>query len=89
LIRVTITSARFTQEQISHIFREAMDHFLKLGFRIALDDTGVGYASLEAALELSPDYLKVDLSLIRGVDTNPQKQALLEGLQNIAARMGA
>ncbi|MBW2415851.1 MAG: EAL domain-containing protein [Deltaproteobacteria bacterium] len=71
------------------IFREAIDHFLKLGFGIALDDTGAGYASLEAALELNPDFLKVDMSLIRGIDDNPQKQELLSGLQRLASRMDA
>jgi EAL domain-containing protein (putative c-di-GMP-specific phosphodiesterase class I) len=71
------------------IFREAIDHFLKLGFGIALDDTGAGYSSLEAALELNPDFLKVDMSLIRGIDDNPQKQELLSGLQRLAERMNA
>lgn len=71
------------------IFREAIDHFLRLGFGIALDDTGAGYSSLEAALELNPDFLKVDMSLIRGIDDNPQKQELLSGLQRLASRMDA
>ena len=71
------------------IFREAIDHFLRLGFAIALDDTGAGYSSLEAALELNPDFLKVDMSLIRGIDENPQKQELLSGLQRLASRMDA
>ena len=71
------------------IFREAIDHFLRLGFGIALDDTGAGYSSLEAALELNPDFLKVDMSLIRGIDDNPQKQELLSGLQRLASRMNA
>jgi EAL domain-containing protein (putative c-di-GMP-specific phosphodiesterase class I) len=71
------------------IFREAMDHFLRLGFGIALDDTGAGYSSLEAALELNPDFLKIDMSLIRGIDDNPQKQELLSGLHRLALRMNA
>ena len=63
------------------IFREAIDHFSGLGFRIALDDTGAGFSSLEAALELSPDFLKIDMSLVRGIEESPEKQELLRGLQ--------
>ena len=56
------------------IFREARDHYKELGFQIALDDTGVAYGSLEAIMELAPDFIKVDLSLIRGIDTDPPRQ---------------
>ena len=57
------------REAISNfqIFREAIGHFSNLGFGIALDDIGSGYSSLETALELAPDYLKIDMSLVRGI----------------------
>jgi EAL domain-containing protein (putative c-di-GMP-specific phosphodiesterase class I) len=71
------------------IFREAIDHFSKLGFGIALDDTGAGYSSLEAALELSPHFLKIDMSLVRNVDQHAPKQELLRGLQALSERMKA
>ncbi len=71
------------------IFREALDQFTALGFGIALDDTGAGFSSLEAALELSPDYLKIDMSLIRGIEESPERQELLRGLQSVAQRMNA
>jgi EAL domain-containing protein (putative c-di-GMP-specific phosphodiesterase class I) len=71
------------------IFREATDHFSRLGFRIALDDTGAGFSSLEAALELSPDFLKIDMSLVRGIEESPEKQELLRGLRGVAAKMGS
>lgn len=72
-----------------HIFRDAIDRFSKLGFTIALDDVGTGYSSLEATMELSPEFLKIDMSLIRGIDADPNKQELLRGLQNLARRMNA
>jgi EAL domain-containing protein (putative c-di-GMP-specific phosphodiesterase class I) len=71
------------------IFREAIDHFSRLGFRIALDDTGAGFSSLEAALELSPDFLKIDMSLVRGIEESPEKQELLRGLKGVAGKMGS
>jgi EAL domain-containing protein (putative c-di-GMP-specific phosphodiesterase class I) len=72
-----------------HIFREAIDHFSRLGFTIALDDVGTGYSSLEAAMELAPRFLKIDISLVRGIDSDVNKQELLRGLQNLARKMGS
>jgi EAL domain-containing protein (putative c-di-GMP-specific phosphodiesterase class I) len=72
-----------------HIFREAIDHFARLGFAIALDDVGTGHSSLEAAMELAPQFLKADMSLVRGIDIDPQRQELLRGLQRLAGRMHA
>jgi EAL domain-containing protein (putative c-di-GMP-specific phosphodiesterase class I) len=71
------------------IFREIRDHYKELGFQIALDDTGVAYGSLEAVMELAPDFIKVDLSLIRGIDTDPPRQELLRALHAVAGKLGS
>ena len=71
------------------IFREARDHFASLGLGIALDDTGVGYSSLEAVMELSPDFIKVDQALVRGVDDDPPRQELIRALSTVAAKLDA
>jgi len=70
------------------IFREARDHYKALGFKIALDDTGVAYGSLEAVMELAPDFIKVDLSLVRGIDSDPPRQELLRALHAVAGKLG-
>ena len=49
----------------------------ELGYRIALDDLGAGYAGLSSLAQLEPDIVKVDMSLVRGIDTSPLKQKLL------------
>jgi EAL domain-containing protein (putative c-di-GMP-specific phosphodiesterase class I) len=79
------------REAISNfpIFREAVDHISRLGVGIALDDTGAGYSSLEAAMELCPDFLKIDMSLVRTLDEDPQRQELLRSLQGLAANMNS
>ena len=71
------------------IFREARDYYGELGFQIALDDTGVAYGSLEAVMELSPDFIKVDLSLVRSIDTDPPRQELLRALHSVAGKLNA
>jgi EAL domain-containing protein (putative c-di-GMP-specific phosphodiesterase class I) len=79
------------REAISNfqIFREAVDHISRLGVGIALDDTGSGYSSLEAAMEISPDFLKVDMTLVRGLEDDPQRQELLRSLHRLSHNMNA
>ena len=71
------------------IFREVCDHYAELGFRIALDDVGVGYGSLEAVTELRPDFIKVDIAFVRGIDSDPARQEVLVAMNSIARRIGA
>ncbi len=71
------------------VFREISDYYRGLGFQIALDDTGVGYAGLESILELSPEYIKVDRAFISGIDVDPARQAMLTALESVAAKIGA
>jgi EAL domain-containing protein (putative c-di-GMP-specific phosphodiesterase class I) len=71
------------------IFREARDYYSALGFKIALDDTGVAYGSLEAVMELSPDFIKVDLALVRSIDSDPPRQEMLRALHSVAGTLNA
>jgi EAL domain-containing protein (putative c-di-GMP-specific phosphodiesterase class I) len=47
---------------------------------LAVDDAGAGYASLRHILELAPSKVKVDIGLVRGIDSDPARQALIAGL---------
>lgn len=69
-------------------FREALEHYRSQGFLIALDDVGAGYSSLQSIAELHPDFLKVDRSLISGVNRDPIKWALLETFVTFTKRIG-
>ena len=71
------------------IFRELCDRYSGLGFKIAMDDVGAGYGSLEAVTELAPDYVKVDIALIRAIDSDPTRREVLVALNGIARRIGA
>jgi EAL domain-containing protein (putative c-di-GMP-specific phosphodiesterase class I) len=79
------------QESIDNyaIFREARDNYGKLGFQFALDDTGAGYASLEAVLELTPEFIKVDRAFVHGIDQDPARQNMLRAFQTIARDMNS
>jgi EAL domain-containing protein (putative c-di-GMP-specific phosphodiesterase class I) len=71
------------------LFREAIKYFSDLGFAIAVDDTGAGYSNLETVLELKPQYIKIDISIVRGVDSNVLKQELIRAIKRLAREMGS
>ena len=50
----------------------------EMGFRIAIDDLGAGYAGLTSFALLEPEFIKLDISLIRGVDAAAPKQKLIQ-----------
>jgi EAL domain-containing protein (putative c-di-GMP-specific phosphodiesterase class I) len=52
--------------------------------RLAVDDAGAGYAGLRHILELRPQFVKLDLSLIRHVNTDPARQAMVAGMAHFA-----
>lgn len=70
-------------------FRRTLHHLKAMGFKIAIDDCGSGYASLEAVAELQPDYLKVGHSLFRGVEHDPIRHRLVELVARAADTIGA
>jgi EAL domain-containing protein (putative c-di-GMP-specific phosphodiesterase class I)/GGDEF domain-containing protein len=70
------------------LFHRTLEHYRGQGFQVAVDDVGTGYSGLWSIAELKPDYLKVDMSLVRGIDENPVKRALLETFVDFAERIG-
>jgi EAL domain-containing protein (putative c-di-GMP-specific phosphodiesterase class I) len=58
------------------------------GLRLAVDDGGAGYASMRHALKLKPDLLKLDISLVRGVDADTDKRALVRAIVAFARSLG-
>jgi diguanylate cyclase (GGDEF)-like protein len=59
------------------------------GARIAVDDAGAGYAGLNQVMRVQPDLIKLDRSLIEGVDSDSAKSALVEFFVMFARRVGA
>ena len=59
-----------------------------MGYRIAVDDLGAGYAGLTSFAHLEPEVVKVDMSLIRGIDQSPMKQKLLGSIVTLCRDLG-
>ena len=59
-----------------------------LGYRIAVDDLGAGYAGLTSFAHLEPEVVKVDMSLVRGIDKSPVKQKLVRSIIALCTELG-
>lgn len=59
-----------------------------LGYRIAIDDVGAGHAGLSTFTRLEPDIAKLDMALIRDVDTSTTKQAVIRSMAELFGRLG-
>ncbi|HUS65552.1 MAG TPA: EAL domain-containing protein, partial [Kofleriaceae bacterium] len=55
----------------------------EMGYRIAIDDLGAGYAGLNAFAQLEPDVVKLDMTLIRGIDADSKKQKLVKAMSSL------
>ncbi len=71
------------------LFRDALRELRRHGFRIAIDDAGSGYASLQSIAELRPNFLKVANTLVTGLHTDTIKRDVVEMLVNLARRIDA
>jgi EAL domain-containing protein (putative c-di-GMP-specific phosphodiesterase class I) len=60
-----------------------------LGYRLAIDDLGAGYAGLGTFAILEPDVVKLDMSLVRGCDHEPVKQQLIRSMTSLCKELGA
>ncbi len=72
-------------------YRDLIDSIEDLrarGVRIAVDDTGSGSAGLQQILELGPDIVKLDRSLVRDLDTSPVRRSLVASLLHFASEVG-
>ena len=68
--------------------KSIVDYYRGHGYEVALDDLGAGYASLQLLISLRPEYVKLDMSLTRGVDADPHKAVLAAKLLEAARDMG-
>ncbi|PIR22303.1 MAG: hypothetical protein COV44_08795 [Deltaproteobacteria bacterium CG11_big_fil_rev_8_21_14_0_20_45_16] len=71
------------------LFEKQHSYFNNLGFGLAVDDIGSGYGSLEAIAHLRPEFVKVDLCIIRDIHKNPVKQELLKAVADIGRKINA
>jgi EAL domain-containing protein (putative c-di-GMP-specific phosphodiesterase class I) len=70
-------------------WQESTRRLRALGFALAVDDVGSGYNSLAVLANLKPEFLKIDMGLVRDVHLDSSKQRLVELLCQFARATGA
>ena len=77
-------------EQASGVYdlQGLLRSYREAGFRVALDDVGSGYSSLNLLHQLRPDFVKLDMELIRGVHRDPYKALIAQKIIEIAHHLG-
>lgn len=70
------------------LMRQAVDHYRRMGFQVALDDLGAGYSSLRHWAELRPDFVKIDRHFAQGIDHDPGKRQFLTSLLEVSRSLG-
>jgi len=80
----------FTEDErmtdVAHV-KHIISEYRKFGFMTAIDDFGAGYAGLNLLSNLRPDLIKIDMQLIRDIQNNKAKQAIVAGIVSIAREM--
>lgn len=68
---------------------ETLNLYRKQNIQIAADDVGAGYSSFRHILWIKPNTIKIDMSIVQGVDSNPEKRALIMAFANYAKEANA
>jgi EAL domain-containing protein (putative c-di-GMP-specific phosphodiesterase class I) len=68
--------------------RARVEKLKKMGFRIAVDDLGAGYAGLNSFAQLEPHIVKLDMTLIRGLHQEPTKRKLVSSIVHLCRDLG-
>jgi diguanylate cyclase (GGDEF)-like protein len=70
------------------LFYRTLEHYRSQGYQIAIDDVGTGYSGLSRLAAVRPEFIKVDMGLVRGVDTNPVQRSLIETMVTLCQKIG-
>ncbi|WOD40748.1 EAL domain-containing protein [Nodosilinea sp. E11] len=73
-------------QDLEHL-KTVLNYYREVGFAIALDDLGSGYSGLNLLHQLRPDFIKLDMELIRDVHQDPYKASITEKLLEIAQKL--
>ncbi len=73
-------------EAINHLadFIKTIDNYKEQDYRIAIDDAGAGYSGLNLISDIHPNYIKLDMKLIRNIDKDMTKQSLVRCLNEFS-----
>lgn len=86
--RVVVEVTEHTAIDDYALVGDVLNRIRALGARLAVDDAGAGYASMQHILRLRPDIIKLDRSIIADNDVDPARFALIGAMANFAISLG-
>jgi EAL domain-containing protein (putative c-di-GMP-specific phosphodiesterase class I) len=63
--------------------------YREMGFQVALDDFGAGYSRMNVVIASPPNLIKLDMSLLRGIERNNNQQAVVNGILVMSDQLGS
>lgn len=63
--------------------KRIIQEYRRQGFKTAIDDFGAGYSGLNLLAEFQPDIIKLDMALVRNIDQDPVRQAIVQGILGV------
>jgi len=69
-------------------FAQILNEYRRAGIRLAIDDFGAGYAGLSLLSEFQPDIVKLDMGLVRGIESNGPRQAIVRAISQVCIDLG-
>lgn len=84
--RLMFEFAGEVKTDVDHL-RGIVRTYRELGFTTAIDDFGTGHAGLALLAEVQPDLVKLDMEIVRGIDTSPPRQAIVEAMVSLCHRL--
>jgi EAL domain-containing protein (putative c-di-GMP-specific phosphodiesterase class I) len=79
IFEITENEKVVDKEHLKRIIRE----YRRQGFKTAIDDFGAGYSGLNLLAEFQPDIIKLDMALVRNIDQEPVRQAIVQGILGV------
>lgn len=101
-IRTTLAAAKAFNFPLDHIifevtegervddgpwFAQILREYKRCGFKTAIDDFGAGYAGLSLLADFQPDLIKIDMGLVRDIDTNRARRVIVRSLVRMCAEL--
>jgi EAL domain-containing protein (putative c-di-GMP-specific phosphodiesterase class I) len=87
--RVTVEIVETSAPEDERRFMRALADLRNIGFRLAIDDIGLGHSNLKMFVDVRPDYFKIDRYFVAGVERDSYRHAVLTSVGELGRRVGA
>ena len=84
IFEITENCSQKNEETLSRL----IEHYKSQGFRIAIDNVGTAYSGLERICVLNPDFIKIDMQIIRNIEKDSLKQSMVKSLTHFSNETG-